>query len=85
MVELARVLGCSGDLKAEGVARLALERLRGDKEYFLELREIVDGQPCWDFHSFYETYAGAQLARAQLRGNYEREFRIVELLRRVMP
>jgi hypothetical protein len=78
---LTRALGAPVDLTAEGVVRTAIERLRGEREYHIECLE--DGR--WQFHSFYESYPDAQLSRARLRRDFKREFRIIELLRRVMP
>jgi hypothetical protein len=84
MVQLAQALGVSGDLKAEGVARVALERLRGEREYFLEV--LDDGGDGWVFVSIHEDYAEAQEARSAQRARFPAsKYRIVELLKRVLP
>lgn len=82
MMNLTRALGAPLDLKAEGIVRMAVERLAGPREYHLEVLGL-DGK--WDFHSFHETAGEAQLLRAKLRKNFNAEYRIVELLRRVLP
>lgn len=85
MVKLQHALGAPGDVKAEGLVRLATERLECPREYHLEVLECVDGEAQWTFHSFHETAADAQQLRAKLRNNFNRQYRIVELIRRVLP
>lgn len=81
MTKLQHALGASGDTKAEGLVRLASERLEGPREYFLEVLEDEK----WEFHSWHSTAAEAQACRSKLRENFDRQYRIVELLRRVLP
>jgi hypothetical protein len=81
MAKLQHALGAPGDTKAEGLVRLATERLEGPREYHVEVRE-ESGR--WEFHSFHVTASEATAAVARARRNFDRKYRVVELLRRVI-
>lgn len=82
MMKLAIACGAAKDCFADGVVRCAIERLEGPREYHLE---ILGSDGRWDFHSYSQTLREAVEVRAQLRASFDRQFRIVELLRKVLP
>jgi hypothetical protein len=84
MAKLAHAVGAPGDSKAEGVVRIAIERLEGPREWHVEVLEQHDGGQTWTFHSFHTEAAEAHLVVAKCRRNFERQYRVVELLRRVV-
>lgn len=85
LVALAQALGVSKDLKADGVVRTAIERLKGEREYHLECRQRNSDAP-WNFISFYPNFPEAQAVRAAKRAEFPgSDYRIVEMLRRVLP
>ena len=88
LFELAQASGAPLGYRAEGVVRHATERLKGEREYHLEVLDGNDssGQDRWTFVAIYETYAVAQAGRTESRSRWPAStYRIVELLRRVLP
>jgi len=85
LLALANVLGVAGETKTSAVVRLATERLKGAREYHLECRDAGKDGP-WEFVAFFPTYAEAQDQRAWRRAHWQgSEYRIVEMIRRVLP
>lgn len=77
---LAQACGAPGDYRADGVVRHATERLKGEKEYWVEVFE----QNAWLFHSCHPEVEGAILVKGNIqRSKPEVRVRVVEILRRV--
>lgn len=84
LLGLANVLGVTGNTKTSAVVRLATERLTGEREYFLEYFDTDEEK--WVFAGWHETFTSAQDERSHRRAVAPTaRYRIVEMLRRVMP
>lgn len=83
MAKLALALGAPGEMKAEGVARLALERLRGDREWWVEVHD--SDRDKWEFHSCgYRNALEAKATAESLEAQRNTPYRATELLRRIL-
>lgn len=82
MMKLARACGAPVDANAEGVVRVALERLGGEREYWVE---VYDGDK-WQFYGLgWESAAEARATAARLADRWKRPHRAIELIKRVLP
>ena len=80
--ELAQASGAPTDFRAEGVVRYATERLKGEKEWWVEVFE----HERWETHAVHPTRELARLEASGLRyAQPAARVRVVELLRRVLP
>lgn len=86
MLKLARACAAPVDANAEGVVRTAIERLTGEREYWVEVRVDAANGGEWDVHSVHPLLEGARQVERNVRALPEcTGVRVVELIRRVLP
>lgn len=83
MMKLARACTAPVDANAEGVVRQAIERLSGDREWWVEVFD--EKESVWEFHSIAGSAAAAKAYAKDLGDRWNRKYRAVELIRRVLP
>lgn len=84
LFKMAKAIGAPGDTLADGVVSLALERLQGAKEWWVEVYD--EKAELWEFHSIQSSLADARKVAKSLEAQWSgRRYRAVELTRRVLP
>lgn len=86
LFELAQASKAPTDYRADGVVRWATSVLKGEREWWVEVwEERPDGESCWEFHSIAGDPNTARTYAKQLEARWNRKYRAVEMIRRVLP